>query len=209
MNILIVDDEKLIVDDLTHEVRALLPGRSLRIDGTTSAVDAVQMAEQTEYDVALLDIDMPDMDGLNLARRLIAACPAVNIIFVTGYKDYAIEALDLYCSAYLVKPVGARKLKKAFENLRRPFLDLPPSFSEEHYSGEAVIGRRIRMFREQRAISTQALADLMKVSRQTVYRWEQGERMPDILTLLKLARILGVRVDALLGLPSEPGRGRE
>jgi transcriptional regulator with XRE-family HTH domain len=49
----------------------------------------------------------------------------------------------------------------------------------------------------------------MKVSRQTVYRWEQGERMPDILTLLKLARILGVRVDALLGLPGEPGRGQE
>ena len=61
------------------------------------------------------------------------------------------------------------------------------------------------MFREQRAISTQALADLMKVSRQTVYRWEQGERVPDILTLLKLARILGVRAEALLGLPGEPG----
>jgi len=62
------------------EVRALYPSPDTQIDGMTSASDALKMAEETEYDVALLDIDMPDMDGLSLARRLIASCPVINII---------------------------------------------------------------------------------------------------------------------------------
>lgn len=204
MKVLIVDDEKLIVDDLIHEVRALYPSPDAQIDGTTSAADAVMMAEATEYDVALLDIDMPDMDGLSLARRLIASCPVINIIFVTGFEAYALEAHEMYCSAFLVKPVSRRKLQKAFENLRRPFFDVSPEFLEKHFSGEAVIGKRIEMFRNQRGLSGQELADLMKVSRQTVYRWEQGDRMPDILTLSRLVRVLGVRIEDLLGEQDPP-----
>ena len=199
MKILIVDDEKLIVDDLIHEVRALYPSPDTQIDGMTSASDALKMAEETEYDVALLDIDMPDMDGLSLARRLIASCPVINIIFVTGYEAYALEAHEMYCSAFLVKPVSRRKLQKAFENLRRPIIDVSPEFLKKHFSGEAMIGKRIEMFRNQRGLSGQELADLMKVSRQTVYRWEQGDRMPDILTLSRLVRVLGVRIEDLLG----------
>lgn len=82
MNILIVDDEKLIVDDLMHEVKEIVPGAS--IDGMTNSVGALERAREKEYDVALIDIDMPDMDGLTLARRLIAFSPAINIIFITG-----------------------------------------------------------------------------------------------------------------------------
>ena len=200
MKILIVDNERLIVEDLKHEVRELYPSPEVRIDGTTSATDAVQMAEQTEYDVALLDIDMPDMDGLSLARQLISACPAINILFVTGFDDYALQAHEIYCSAFLLKPVSKRKLKRAFENLRHPLFGVSPEFLEKHFSGEEVIGKRIATCREKRNLSRQELADLMKVSRQTVFRWEQGERMPDILTFLQLARILGVRTEELLGL---------
>ena len=199
MKILIVDDERLIVEDLIHEVRELYPSPDTQIDGTTSALDAVRMAGHTEYDVALLDIDMPDMDGLSLARRLISACPFINIIFVTGYKAYAMEAHELYCSAFLLKPVSRRKLQKAFENLRRPLTNVSSEFLEKHFSGEVIIGSRIEKCRNLRGLSGPELADLMNVSRSTVYRWEQGDRMPDILTFLKLARILGVGITDLLG----------
>ena len=200
MNILIVDDEKLIVEDLTHEVRELYPSPDVLVDGTTGAADAIRMAEQTEYDAALLDIDMPDMDGLNLARHLISSCPAINIIFVTGYETYALEAHELYCSAFLLKPVSRRKLKQAFDNLRRPFLNVSMELLEEHFSGKIQIGKQIEVFRKKRGLSGQELADLMKVSRQTIFRWEKGVRIPDVLMFMKLARILGVRVEDLLGL---------
>ena len=53
------------------------------------------------------------------------------------------------------------------------------------------------MYRKKHGLSAQELADLMKVSRQTVYRWENGERIPDVLTFMKLARMPGVRVGNL------------
>lgn len=196
MNVLIVDDEKLIVDDLTLDVRTLYPDAS--IDGTTDAFKALEYVEHTVYDIALLDIDMPDMDGLTLAKKIIDVCPVVNIIFVTAYSEFALEAHELYCSAFLMKPVGIRKLKKAFENLRKPFIDLPLDFSSDHYSGGDVIGSRIRRCREQRGISRQEMADFMKVTRQTIYRWESGERIPDTLTIIKLTRLLGVGIEELL-----------
>ena len=65
-----------------------------------------------------------------------------------------------------------------------------------------VVGKRIEFCREQRNISRQELADLMGVTRQTVYRWEQGERLPDILAFLKITRILGVGIEDILSIPS-------
>lgn len=196
MNILIVDDERLIVEDLERDVKVLYP--DALIDTVCNAADALAYSDDKEYDIALVDIDLPDTDGLSLARKLIAAWPTINIIFVTGHSEFALEAHNLYCSAFLLKPVGIRKLKKAFDNLRRPVLDIPHGVFEEHYAGGNVIGGRIESMRELRGISRQELANLMEVSRQTVYRWEQGERVPDILTFVKLTRLLGMDINDIL-----------
>ena len=201
MKILIADDERLIVDDLSREVLELYP--EAEIDGVTGAARALELAGEKHYDVALLDIDMPGTDGLTLARRLISVWPAINIIFVTGYREYALEAHDLYCSAFLLKPVGKRKLKEAFENLRKPFLDIPENLYAKHYSGGSEIGRKIEHLREQRGISRQEVADLMGVTRQTVYRWEHGERIPDVLTFIRLTRLLGVGIGDIIEPPEE------
>lgn len=196
MKILITDDEKLIVDDLTRDLKELYP--DAEITGATESAAALKEAESTAFDVALLDIAMPDMDGLTLARKLIASTPDINIIFVTGYTDYALEAHELYCSAFLVKPVGVRKLEKAFKNLRKPFVDVPSEFSSSYYAGSAVLGKKLELYREQRGLSRQEIADLMNVSRQSVYRWERGERVPDVLTFIKLTRILGVSTEDIV-----------
>lgn len=203
MKVLIIDDEKLIVDDLRNDVSSLYPEAS--IDGFVSATEALEQAKHTEYDVALLDIDMPGMDGLTLARKLIALWPAVNIIFVTGHNEYSMEAHELYCSSFLLKPVGQRKLKKAFENLRKPFVDLPNDFYTMEYSGNDIIGKSIESFRNQRGLSRNEVADLMGVTRQTVFRWEHGERLPDILTFIRLMRILGMEMKDILTLKPEGG----
>lgn len=196
MKVLIIDDEKLIVDDLVEEVSALYP--EALVEGFITTSEALEHAKHTEYDVALLDIDMPGMDGLTLARKLISLLPAVNIIFVTGHNEYAVEAHELYCSGFLLKPVGRRKLKKAFENLRRPFVDLPDDFYTMEYSGNDIIGKSIESFRIHRGLSRNEVADLMGVTRQTVFRWEHGERLPDILTFTRLMRILGMEMSDIL-----------
>ncbi len=198
MDVLVVDDEKLIVDDLIRDVKEVFPSGT-SADGAVNAFEALKLASAKQYDVAILDIDLPQMDGITLARRLISSNPLINIIFVTGYSEFALEAHELYCSAFLVKPVGTRKLKKAFENLRRPFVDITKDISVEYYTGGSEIGKRIEAIRTQRGMKRQELADLMGVTRQTVYRWEQGDRMPDILTFIKLTRILGVHIEDIIG----------
>ena len=79
MKILIVDDVMLIMEDLVREVQEIHPDAA--IDGVTSALSAAELARHTAYDIALLDIDMPDLDGLNLAKQLTASNPSINIIF--------------------------------------------------------------------------------------------------------------------------------
>lgn len=197
MNILIVDDEDLIVQDLVVEVKELYPNAV--IDVSSNAEDVlVPPLSKKEFDIALLDIDMPGMDGLVLAKKLTERLPSINIIFTTGHSEYALDAHELYCSAFLLKPIGIRKLKKAFENLRKPFIDISSDSIAKHYQGNAVIGQKIEGYRKQLGISRQELADRMTVTRQTIYRWEQGERIPDVLTLERLARLLGVELSHLL-----------
>ena len=195
MNIIIVDDEKMITDDLKAELETMFP--KAVVDTASDGESTLLLAEKKNYDVALLDIEMPGIDGLDLARRLIALFPTINIIFVTGYKQYALDAHELYCSAFLLKPIDRRKLKKAFENLRKPFIDLPDDFSSEYYQGNSAIGKHLEFLRKQRNISTQELAGLMGVTRQTIYRWESGERSPDVVTLIRLVRLLGGNIEEL------------
>ena len=198
MKILIENNKKPIVDDLSRQVMELYPYAT--VDGVTGAAQALELVGENHYDIALLDIEMPGMDGLNLARRLTAIWPVLNIIFVTGHREYALEAHDLYCSAFLLKPVGRRKLKEAFDNLRKPIFDIPENLYADHYSGGAVIGGKFSLLREQRGLSRQELADLMNVTRQTIYRWEHGERIPDVLTFIRLVRLLGVDISSIFDL---------
>ena len=185
MKVLIVDDELLIAEGIKHEVEALFSDAA--VDAVTDAADALKLAEDKEYDVALLDVDMPRMDGLTLAKRLIALRPAINIIFVTSYQEYALEAHELYCSGFLLKPVG----------------DMSEESFAQHYQGGDVLGKKIKMYREQRGISRQELADLMNVTRQTIHRWEHGDRIPDVLTFMKLSRLLGVDIHDIIEVDAE------
>ena len=62
-------------------------------------------------DIALLDINMPDMNGIELAARIKEISPDTAIIFVTGYSEYAVEAFRLHAAGYLMKPVAKEELE--------------------------------------------------------------------------------------------------
>ena len=77
-------------------------------------------ASANAIDVALLDINMRVLDGVTMAKRLQALYPCVNVIFCTGYAEYMPDALAMYCSGYLMKPITEDDLRKALKNLRHP-----------------------------------------------------------------------------------------
>ena len=118
MNILFVDDEPLALDKLDRLLGAVAPEAEKH--GFLRAQEAMAFAEANAVDVALLDINMRVLDGVSMARRLQSLYPCVNIIFCTGYAEYMPDALAMYCSGYLMKPITENDLRTALRNLRHP-----------------------------------------------------------------------------------------
>lgn len=118
MNLLLVDDEKLALDALKNIVGKVLPNAT--INAFQKAAQAVEFAKENRIDIAFLDIDMRIMNGLEMAKALQEIYPKTNIIFVTGYSEYALDAFDLYASAYLTKPATEEAVAKAITKLRYP-----------------------------------------------------------------------------------------
>ncbi|WP_455719636.1 response regulator [Agathobacter sp.] len=118
MRILIVDDEKMVLEESKEIVKAVKPDDEvICADKSTQALDIIK---QNHIDVALLDIEMPGMDGLTLAKRIKETDPDTNIIFVTAYSKYAVDAFGMYVSGYLLKPLQESDFAEALRNLRTP-----------------------------------------------------------------------------------------
>lgn len=67
-----------------------------------------------------MDINLPGKSGIELAKRIKLISPKVNVIFCTGYDEYALDAIALHASGYLLKPITASKIKEAMDNLIYP-----------------------------------------------------------------------------------------
>ena len=108
MKIICVDDERLLMED-TVAMCQKLP-RVEEAIGFTRSEDALRHLEGNRVDVALLDINMPGMSGLEMAKKLREKWPEMQIIFLTGFPQYALEAYEVHPSGYLLKPVKKDKL---------------------------------------------------------------------------------------------------
>lgn len=118
MDLLLVDDERLALEALKKAVASVLPHGA--IHAYNKASEAIEYGRNNKIDIAFLDIDMRVMNGLEIAKELQRLHPQVNIIFVTGYEEYALEAFNLYASAYLTKPVTKEAIITAMGQLRNP-----------------------------------------------------------------------------------------
>lgn len=108
MKAICVDDEPLVLN-LTVSLCRELPELDT-VEGFTRAQDALAYLETESADLALLDIDMPGINGLMLAAKLKELCPQISIIFLTGYAQYAVDAFQLHATGYLLKPIHREKL---------------------------------------------------------------------------------------------------
>ena len=118
MRILLVDDEKLQLTRLEESVKSVLP--TAEIVSYTNPVLALKENKKQKIDIAFLDIEMPELNGIMLAKKLKGVNPKINIIFVTAYDNYAIEAMQMHASGYISKPANENKVKREVEGLRYP-----------------------------------------------------------------------------------------
>ena len=104
MNILIVDDKQLAINALCRILRDVEPDSTCM--KALSAQQALDEASRTHFDVVFLDIEMPGMNGIELAQKLKAGNESINIIFVTAHAEHALEAHSMYVSGFLLKPAS-------------------------------------------------------------------------------------------------------
>jgi two-component system response regulator AlgR len=108
---LIVDDEPLAVERL-QLLCAREPGITL-VGTATDGDAALRLAEALQPDLLLLDISMPERDGISVARALGESVHRPAVIFVTAFDSFAVEAFDLAAIDYLLKPVAPDRLARA------------------------------------------------------------------------------------------------
>ena len=111
LTILAVDDERTPLEDLARMLRNSPVVRE--VECAYDGHDALVKASTHAYDAIFLDVRMPDLDGLELARVLRRFAEPPQLVFVSAYDSAAVEAFELHALDYLRKPVGRRRVEEA------------------------------------------------------------------------------------------------
>jgi DNA-binding NtrC family response regulator len=106
--ILVVDDD----ENIRNTMKMILEDEGYSVDCAASGSEAIEKTQKTTYNLTLLDIRLPDMEGVELLKLMKDTTPKMRKIMVTGYPSMqnAIAALNKSADAYLVKPVNVEKL---------------------------------------------------------------------------------------------------
>lgn len=116
MKVLLVDDEKELVSTLAERLSL----RNIEADWVTTGEDAVKSVESKAYDVAVLDIKMPRISGIELKKKLEEKTPDLKYIFLTGHgseKDFIAASSETGSEYYLVKPVNIDELIRKMKEI--------------------------------------------------------------------------------------------
>ena len=124
MKYLIVDDE---ISALTLAARVIKTcvSETSEIITEQNALKALDICRQNDIYVVFLDIDMPQMNGIEFCKGLSEISPSTNIVFVTGYMKFSYDAWSTNASAFLLKPLNADDVKAAMAKLRNPRPEKP------------------------------------------------------------------------------------
>ena len=113
MNILAVDDEYYALELLRRTIEEIAKGANTY--QCRDVKSAINIATKVQIDVAFLDIHMPEMNGIELARRVRETDERVQMVFITGYPDFIAEGYEVSALHYLMKPVSREKLARVLD----------------------------------------------------------------------------------------------
>ncbi|MDD4213147.1 MAG: response regulator [Bacilli bacterium] len=117
IKVAIIDDEQLAVDNLQYFLKQF---PDLDVVGATTEVDELMNClKNNEVQLIFLDIEMPEMNGLELASHIIEDYKDIEIIFATAYNQYAVQAFELNAVDYILKPLSMSRIEKTVEKIRK------------------------------------------------------------------------------------------
>jgi DNA-binding LytR/AlgR family response regulator len=166
LRLLAVDDERPALEDL---VRMLSASRGVEsVESASSAEEALLVLGGGEepFDGLFLDVRMPGLDGLELARLLRRFERPPAVVFVSAFDDFAVDAFELAALDYLVKPVSRRRLDEAIERVARVAGPPPPATADddELVPVDAPRGGATRLLARSSILYLQAHGDYVRVA---------------------------------------------
>ena len=121
MKIIAADDESLQLSKLERAIGKAVPTAEITaFSDSAELLEWIKSGSSADTDVAFLDIEMGTVSGIRIAKKLQTVNPKINIVFVTGFLEYATDAFELRASGYVSKPVTEEKIRAEIENLRFP-----------------------------------------------------------------------------------------
>lgn len=156
---LAVDDRLSIAQQIRDKMTGIDP-EGTHMAGNDPAEMLVSV-EKNKPDIVWLDIEMPGMNGLEMAAKIKGASPDSNIVFVTGYPEYAIDAFGMHVSGFVLKPVTEEKLREEIDNLRRPVVKKEDTLLRVQCFGNFEVFGRDGILKFTRSLSKEAFAYLV------------------------------------------------
>jgi two-component system, LytTR family, response regulator AlgR len=120
LRVVITDDEapaRRRLEELLEDCSVSVPTEI--VGEAANGVELIELLEDVAADLVLLDIRMPDMDGIEVAQHLLSLERPPSVIFTTAYDVYAVKAFEMYAVDYLLKPIRSQRLHDALKRVKR------------------------------------------------------------------------------------------
>ena len=119
-NVLLLDDESIIVDGAIPILRELMPNAN--VIGFTKSLEAMAFFRENPTALVFLDIELGRSSGLELSCQMLRLRPHTNVIFLTAFPEYSLDAWSVGASGFLLKPIDAEGVRRELSRLRYPVM---------------------------------------------------------------------------------------
>ena len=117
-SIAVVDDEKIVLKGELAILKKIFP--KARIAGFSRASEAIEYIKTELVQLVFLDIEMGKTNGLDLCRRILELSPETDVVFLTAYRDYSLDAWSTGACGFMVKPLSVDDVARQLELMRYP-----------------------------------------------------------------------------------------
>ena len=117
-NVIIVDDDMIVLKGSIPIIKSVIPNAS--VIGFTHPSKAIEYAKNNKVALAFLDIELGNTSGLELCSTLLEINPRTNVVFVTAYSNYSLDAWGTRAVGFILKPITAESVSEMVKRLRYP-----------------------------------------------------------------------------------------
>lgn len=119
-NIIMVDDSRVVLSGGLPVLEKTMPNAT--VIGFTRPSEALEYAKSNRVALAFVDIELGKQSGMDLCRRLLEINSRTNVVFLTAYSEYSLDAWNTGASGFMLKPITPEGVHEQLKNLRHPFL---------------------------------------------------------------------------------------